>query len=84
MVPGMDNTVVRLDCIKAKWDDLKISESKLVGNGKDEEGDGRFAVKEDTLAEWMRTPPTMNELTHFGCIMDPLTAKVRWLAKGDQ
>ncbi|KAH7374698.1 beta subunit of N-acylethanolamine-hydrolyzing acid amidase-domain-containing protein [Plectosphaerella cucumerina] len=39
-------------------------------------------VRESFLEEWMMEFPIINECTHYACIMDPLTGKVRWLQRG--
>jgi hypothetical protein len=39
-------------------------------------------VRESSLEEWMMEFPIINECTHYACIMDPLTGKVRWLQRG--
>lgn len=82
-LPGMDTTVARMECMKTKWDKLmKKDETKRAEKGKPK-GDMRSAVKEETLAEWMSASPVMNQFTQFSCILDPSTAKVRWLIRGD-
>jgi hypothetical protein len=84
MEPGMDTTVERLDCMKTKWDELKRTEAEGAATGGNERGDRRLAVKEGTLMEWLSSSPVMNDLTHFSCVLDPSTAKIRWLARGDK
>lgn len=85
MGPGMDTTVVRSDCVQGKWDELgRKSVTKRARDGKDGGGDKKLTVKEETLVEWMIASPVMNEYTQFGCILDPSTAKIRWLARGDE
>ena len=39
-------------------------------------------VKEKTLRGWAKAFPTMNECTHFGCIMDPALGTIRWIERG--
>jgi hypothetical protein len=39
-------------------------------------------VRESFPEEWMMEFPIINECTHYACIMDPLTGKVRWLQRG--
>lgn len=89
MILGMETFVEeseeRRGCAQRKWDSLKKRhEKKLVEaieKGEAVEVKGA-SVKEDRLREWVRAYPIMNECTHFGCIMDPKTATIRFLERG--
>jgi hypothetical protein len=85
---GMDSFLKdsreRSVCVQRKWDALKgrrrrkqqvqlISEAEMVGP----------SVKEHTLVGWVKKYPTMNEQSHFGCVMDPKGGDIRWLERGD-
>jgi hypothetical protein len=75
----------RRACVQKKLDSLaKRYEKKL--NDAVEKGEAvelkRPSVKEERLREWVRAYPIMNECTHFGCIMDPKTATIRFLERG--
>jgi hypothetical protein len=83
-IPGMDTTVERMDCVKTKWADSRSKgEMKRVVSG-EHGGNEKDAVREETLIQWMSASPVMNEFTQFSCILDPLTARIRWLARGDK
>jgi hypothetical protein len=32
----------------------------------------------DTLIKWVKTAPTLNEMTHFACILDPILGSIVW------
>lgn len=86
-VIGMDAWVEesedRRACIQRKWDGVKKRhEKKHPVEGKDP-GKGP-TVREDTLKKWVKAYPVMNECSHFGCIMDPLTGTIRFLERGVQ
>jgi hypothetical protein len=75
----------RRACMQKKWDSLrKRHEKKLIDAV--EKGEAvelkSPSVKEDRLREWVRAYPIMNECSHFGCIMDPKTATIRFLERG--
>ena len=70
----------RRDCVYKKWNSLvKRQERKMIKNRR--EG-ASVAVREKTLRGWMKGFPTMNECTHFGCIMDPALGTIRWIERG--
>jgi hypothetical protein len=89
MILGMETFVEeseeRRGCAQRKWDSLKKRHEKklveAVEKGEAVEVKGA-SVKEDRLREWVRAYPIMNECTHFGCIMDPKTATIRFLERG--
>ncbi|RYP51159.1 hypothetical protein DL768_003427 [Monosporascus sp. mg162] len=37
------------------------------------------SITEATLKSWLRSDPVLNECTHFQCILDPKTGKIRWI-----
>ena len=43
---------------------------------------GWASVRENTLKDWLRAYPVMNECTHFMCIMDAQQGTVRFLERG--
>ena len=40
------------------------------------------ALSEEALREWMKDEHISNNFTHFACILDPVTGRIRWLARG--
>lgn len=40
------------------------------------------ALSEETLREWMKDEAISNNFTHFACILDAATGKIRWIARG--
>ncbi|KIN08713.1 hypothetical protein OIDMADRAFT_23483 [Oidiodendron maius Zn] len=76
----LDDSETRRDCVCKKWNSLvKRQERKMIEEGR--EG-APVAVKEKTLRGWVKAFPTMNECTHFGCIMDPALGTIRWIERG--
>jgi hypothetical protein len=74
----------RQACVQKKWDALKsrqrrkqqvqlVEESEMVGP----------SVREETLVGWVKNYPTMNDQSHFGCVMDPKRGEIRWLERGE-
>ncbi|CAM1501309.1 Fc.00g104710.m01.CDS01 [Cosmosporella sp. VM-42] len=39
-------------------------------------------ISEQILRDWMKDEQISNAYTHFACIMDPVTGKIRWLQRG--
>ena len=76
----LDDSETRRDYVCKKWNSLvKRQERKMIEEGR--EG-APVAVKEKTLRGWAKAFPTMNECTHFGCIMDPALGTIRWIERG--
>jgi hypothetical protein len=86
-VLGMEATLEesedRMDCIQKKWERVE-NRYKKSGKGNMEKERASPAVREETLRGWVKAFPTMNECTHFGCIMDPKTGTIRWLERGTE
>lgn len=40
------------------------------------------ALSEETLRQWMKDEAISNNFTHFACILDAVTGKIRWIARG--
>lgn len=82
----LEESKERRECMRKKWNSLVSRQEKKrskLGEGKDREL-LITAVSERTLLRWMKAYPIMNECTHFGCILDPKTATIRWLERGVQ
>ena len=65
----------RKACMEGKWVALK---KRHVRN----QQEGKLVVKEETLKDWVRQYPVMNEESHFACLMDPRYGEIRWLERG--
>ena len=81
----LEESQERHDCIQKKWNSLvKRQERKRRENGEGKECESieSIAVREKTLQGWVNGYPTMNECSHFGCVMDPKTGTIRWLERG--
>ncbi|RYP56096.1 hypothetical protein DL771_012159 [Monosporascus sp. 5C6A] len=37
------------------------------------------SITEATLKNWLRSDPVLNDCTHFQCILDPKTGRIRWI-----
>ena len=74
----------RQECLQQKWDRIvRIHHNKIADNGSASvSGQEAPALSEETLRRWVCAFPTMNESTHFSCILDPVTGTIRWLARG--
>lgn len=76
----------RSACLQKKWNDLKGRQRrKQLSEGREEgclEWE-RLSVREETLVAWVRRYPTINEQSHFGCVMDAGKGKVRWIERGE-
>jgi hypothetical protein len=76
----LEDSKNRRDCVYKKWNSLvKRREKKMTG---DRIEGSPIAVREKTLQGWVKAFPTMNECTHFGCIMDPALGTIRWIERG--
>lgn len=86
---GMETVVEeseeRRACVQKKWDAMKKryekKQTEVVEKGEVVEMKVP-SVREDRLREWVRAFPITNECTHFTCIMDPETARIRFLERG--
>ncbi|KAF7548518.1 hypothetical protein G7046_g8655 [Stylonectria norvegica] len=88
----------RMDVIQSKWTEHSsgiaavVDKAQLQGCTGDsinhEKGTqenmeiGAGAVTEGALRDWMKDERISNNFTHFACILDPITGKVRWLERG--
>ncbi|KAH7395780.1 beta subunit of N-acylethanolamine-hydrolyzing acid amidase-domain-containing protein [Cadophora sp. MPI-SDFR-AT-0126] len=76
----------RKACVERKWSSVKSrQQKKLVQDEvspKDLVSSGWASVREETLKNWLRAYPVMNECTHFMCIMDAQEGTVRFLERG--
>ncbi|RYO84342.1 hypothetical protein DL766_002699 [Monosporascus sp. MC13-8B] len=82
----------RMDAVVSKWQrHLKMNYPTAAADrsGSPEE-DGRLhgeaavpardpSITEGTLKRWLRSDPVLNECTHFQCILDPKTGRIRWI-----
>ncbi|KAH8646651.1 beta subunit of N-acylethanolamine-hydrolyzing acid amidase-domain-containing protein [Xylariales sp. PMI_506] len=73
----------RFDCVRRKWaGHVKRAEAKARREGEAAVPD--LGIRPATLKGWLRASPTMNECTHFGCIMDSRDGKISWLQRGTE
>jgi hypothetical protein len=70
----------RRDSIQKKWN--KYSKRYREKNRKAGTDKTTLAVKEETLKNWVKAYPIMNECTHFACILDPGTGQIMWIERG--
>jgi hypothetical protein len=88
LILGMEDFIEdsgeRRKCVERKWDRVvrKHRDQKAEKGAGTDEASETPIVKEETLRRWVRAYPTMNECTHFGCILDPGTGEIRWLSRG--
>ena len=78
----VEDSKERRECVERKWKGIK-SRQEQKWKEKMEEGEMPIvSVREDTLRNWVRAEPTMNEQSHFVCILDPKMGTIRFLARG--
>ena len=65
----------RQNCITKKWGRWIKKEEK---RGEERQR----AVREETVISWVKAYPTMNECSHFACLLDPGTASIHWVERG--
>lgn len=83
MEASLEESEDRMDCIQKKWDRVE-NRNQQKERRNPEKGREIPAVREETLRGWVKAFPIMNECTHFGCIMDPMTGTIRWLQRGTE
>tara|TARA_R110002060_G_scaffold8045_3_gene12094 strand:- start:1154 stop:1726 length:573 start_codon:yes stop_codon:yes gene_type:complete len=77
----------RRACVWRKWSSVKRRQEKKLlkkegASQEDVASMGWASVRENTLKDWLRAYPVMNECTHFMCIMDAQQGTVRFLERG--
>ncbi|KAG4416668.1 hypothetical protein IFR04_010186 [Cadophora malorum] len=77
----------RRACVWRKWSSVKRRQEKKLlkkegASQEDVASIGWASVRENTLKDWLRAYPVMNECTHFMCIMDAEQGTVRFLERG--
>lgn len=72
----------RSACVQKKWNALKSRQKRKQQAQLEEDELIRSSVREETLIRWVKKYPTMNEQSHFGCVMDPKRGEIRWLERG--
>ncbi|KAI1282708.1 beta subunit of N-acylethanolamine-hydrolyzing acid amidase-domain-containing protein [Xylaria sp. FL0933] len=75
----VEESTDRLQCLQKKWDRFQRSLRARRSPGS---LPAAPSITERTLRKWMSDYPTLNECTHFTCIMDPAAGKIRWLIRG--
>ncbi|KAI1355325.1 beta subunit of N-acylethanolamine-hydrolyzing acid amidase-domain-containing protein [Xylaria sp. FL0043] len=75
----VEESTDRLQCLQKKWDRFQRSLRAKRSSGP---LPAAPSITERTLRKWMSDYPTLNECTHFTCIMDPAAGKIRWLIRG--
>jgi hypothetical protein len=79
----LEDSQDRRACVQKKWDGMKRRhDRKQKSEDRIEAKAAVPTVREATLKGWVRAFPTMNETTHFGCILDPKTGTIRFLERG--
>ncbi|KAH8687609.1 beta subunit of N-acylethanolamine-hydrolyzing acid amidase-domain-containing protein [Tricladium varicosporioides] len=76
----LKNSRERSACLQKRWDEVKGAQ-KMKNSGEENRIE-TLSVKEEVLVQWVKRYPTMNGLSHFGCVMDPKTCEIRWLERG--
>ena len=79
----LDEADERKETIEKRFKDVKKRQEKKWR----EENDGdvtdfKVKVRESTLLGWLQVFPVWNELTHFGCLLDPKKGEIRWCNRG--
>ncbi|PVH84836.1 hypothetical protein DL98DRAFT_568874 [Cadophora sp. DSE1049] len=86
MESWIEESEERRACVWRKWSSVKRrQEKKILKEGASPEElaiSGWASVREETLKNWLRAYPVMNECTHFMCIMDAQEGTVRFLERG--
>ncbi|KAK0101461.1 hypothetical protein ONS95_006633 [Cadophora gregata] len=86
MESWIEESEERRVCVWKKWNSVKRRQEKRLLKGgafqKDVALHGWASVREETLRNWLRAYPVMNECTHFMCIMDAQEGTVRSLERG--
>ena len=91
-----DSTQRQDDMLRKLGNHLVTSSGHLHGHEKLHEGNGAcvegftspsnevemMPVPEESLIEWVADRTISTYFTHFACIMDPTTGKIRWLRRG--
>ncbi|KAI0810228.1 beta subunit of N-acylethanolamine-hydrolyzing acid amidase-domain-containing protein [Xylaria sp. FL0064] len=75
----VEESADRLQCLQKKWDRFERSLRAKRSPGY---LPAAPSITERTLRKWMSDYPTLNECTHFTCILDPAVGKIRWLIRG--
>jgi hypothetical protein len=88
VIPGMqefiEDSSERREFIQRKWEKAaKDQRDRKFGKSSDDDNwSGIPSIREGRLRRWVRAYPTMNDCTHFACILDPSTREIRWLSRG--
>lgn len=77
----LDEADERKETIEKRFRDVRKRQEK---KWKEERSEVEFQVKvrESTVLGWLKVYPVWNELTHFGCLMDPTNGTIRWSGRG--
>jgi len=79
----LEDSQDRRACVQKKWNGMKKRHDRKQKSEDWIEAKAALpTVREATLKGWVRAFPTMNETTHFGCILDPKTGTIRFLERG--
>lgn len=76
----IEDSEYRAECVATKWGAVKTKHE----NKQNEEPalkDVQPSIVEETLINWVKTYPVMNETSHFGCVMDPGTGRIVMLER---
>lgn len=74
----IEDSEYRAACVSEKWGAVKTKHEnaqKIAPTSKPP------SIVLETLVKWVRTYPTMNESSHFGCIMDPRSGTIKMLER---
>jgi hypothetical protein len=77
----LEESEERHACVRNKWENLKKRHVRRVSRDGAQSGEKPY-VREETLKNWVKAYPTMNESTHFGCVLDPKRGEIRFLERG--
>lgn len=79
----LDEADERKETVEKRFKDVKKRQEK---KWKEENGGNmsgfEVKVRESTVLGWLHVFPVWNELTHFGCLMDPKKGEIRWSGRG--
>ena len=84
MAEFLDDSKERRRCVQERWSALKVRQwRKQRLSGIKQKDMVSPCVAEKTLITWVQKYPTMNEQSHFGCVMDPRAGMMVWIERGE-
>ncbi|EPE35092.1 hypothetical protein GLAREA_10788 [Glarea lozoyensis ATCC 20868] len=79
----MEDSKHRAVCFADRWAALKGLRENAISQVENDSKpkENKISMSIELLVEWVKTYPTMNECSHFGCILDPSTGTVKMLER---